>query len=308
MIPDVNMASIPILPQLTSKNMPVDLSLSALRAASPIHLQYLRNMGSGATMTVSILRRDKLWGLIACHHETPRRISAATGAAVELFAQVFSSQIEAKQQQDELSYLAKARATHDRFVAGMGPEETIFENLRRFGGLLRELIPCDGIGVLTEGRFEGEGITPPDDAIDDLIRMLNTKPVNRVFSTDRLTRHLTDAARYIERVSGVLAIPFSRAPRDFLLLFRREVIQTVTWGGDPNKAVVRGRRPTPAASQLRRLERDGRRDVGSVAAERDGDRRGSACLAARRHAAPRRPRRPRAADRTGKPSSCWSRS
>ncbi len=236
MIPQVDYTPVPIYPLLTSKNVPLDLSLSTLRSASPIHCQYLKNMGSAATMTVSILRGDQLWGLIACHHETPRRISFATSAAVELFAQVFSTQIEAKQQRDELAYMARARVAHDTLVAAMAPEETIFENIRRFSGLLHDLIPSDGVGVFAEGRFEGEGVVPPSEAIDDLVRMLNTKPVDRVFVTDELTRHLPDAMFYAGDVSGLIAIPFPGMPRMLLLMFRREVMQTVSWGGNPNKA------------------------------------------------------------------------
>ena len=236
MIPEVDYTPIPIYPTLTAKNLPVDLSLSTLRSASPIHCAYLRNMGSAATMTVSIMLGDRLWGLIACHHERPRRLSAATAAAVELFAQVFSTQIDAKQHQDELAYVARARVAHDALVSAMAPEETIFENVRRFSGLLHDLIPCDGIGVWSEGRFEGEGAVPPSHAIDELVQMLNTKPADRLFVTEELKRHLPDALRYTADVSGLVAIPFGGAPRVFLMLFRREVIQTVNWGGDPNKA------------------------------------------------------------------------
>jgi light-regulated signal transduction histidine kinase (bacteriophytochrome) len=121
----------------------------------------------------------------------------------------------------------------------MEPSETIFDNLRRFGDLLRDMIDCDGIGVWTGGGFEGDGIVPPANAIDELIRHLGAKPADQVFATDALGAELPDAMRYANLVSGVLAIPFSRAPRDFLLLFRREVEQTVLWGGDPNAPVER---------------------------------------------------------------------
>ena len=237
MIPRVDYDPVPVVPPLDRHGVPLDLSLARLRSVSPVHLQYLSNMGSAATLTVSIMHGERLWGLIACHHETPRRIAATTCAAVELFAQVFSSQIEAKQQNDEHSTLAKARETHDRLIALMEPEETIFDNLRRFGDLLRDMIPCDGIGIWTADRFEGEGSVPPDNALGELMRFLSTQRSNRVFATTALGTLLPDAMRYADAVSGILAIPFSRVPQDFLLLFRKEVPQTVTWGGDPNKPV-----------------------------------------------------------------------
>ena len=236
-IATVDYTPVPVVPTLTEKGLPLDLTLSTLRSASPIHLQYLRNMGSAATLTVSIMQGDRLWGLIACHHDTPRRISSTTSAAMELLAQVLSTQIEAKQQNDALAEIAKGREVHDRLIASMEPEETIFDNLRRFNTLIQDMIPCDGIGIWTNDRFEAEGVAPPKDAIPELIRFLNGKRANQVFSTDMLSRHLPDAMRYASTVSGLLAIPFTRAPQDFLLLFRREVVQTVNWGGNPNKAI-----------------------------------------------------------------------
>ena len=250
-IVDVEYTPVEILPTLTSKGLPIDLSLSTLRSSSPIHLQYLRNMGVGASLTVSIISEDRLWGLIACHHDTPRRISASTSAAVELFAQVFSTQIEAKQQKDELAYRAQARQVHDELIAAMEPEETIFQNLRSFSPLLKEMIPCDGLAVWSDGRFEGDGIVPPDEAIPELIRFLNAKGADRCYATKELARHLPSAADFTDSVCGLIAIPFSRSPKDFVLLFRREIVQTVKWGGDPHKAVqttAAGAKLTPRAS------------------------------------------------------------
>lgn len=237
MIPTIDYAPVPIVPALTSRGTPVDLTLSTLRSVSPIHLQYLRNMGTAATLTVSIIAGDRLWGLIACHHDTPRRISTPTAAAVELFAQVFSTQIEAKSQREELAAIASARETHDRLIARMEPEETVFQNLTTFSSMIAEMIPCDGIGVLTDGHFEGEGIVPPTDGLEELVRLLNTKRIDRPYATNALSRELPDALRYADKVSGLIAIPFSRAPRDYLMLFRREIVQTIEWGGNPNKAV-----------------------------------------------------------------------
>ena len=102
------------------------------------------------------------------------------------------------------------------------------------------MIPCDGIGIWTDGRFEAEGEAPPADAVNDLVRFLNNRPSDRVFATDMLSRHVPGVSRYTQTVSGLLAIPFSREPQDFLLLFRRELVQTVNWGGDPTKAVQPG--------------------------------------------------------------------
>ncbi len=235
MIVDVTYTPVPILDHADAE--PLDLSLSSLRSVSPIHLEYLRNMGSAATLTVSLMAGDRLWGLIACHHEAPRRISAATCAAAELFGQIFSLQIEAKEHAEEQAHAARSHDAHDRLIAGMPLDETPFDNLARFDRPLRELIPCDGIGVWSEGRFTGIGDVPPTSALPGMIELLDHADPHEVFSTSLLAREMPLATTFADRVSGMVALPFSRATRHYLLFFRREVIQTVTWGGNPQKPV-----------------------------------------------------------------------
>ena len=237
LIPDVDYTPVPLQAAPDAGGAPLDLSLAALRSVSPVHLEYLRNMGSRATLTVSLMRGGALWGLVACHHMTPRRLSANALAACELFGQIFSLQIEAKEGEEDFNFAARARGAHDRLIAAMSPEETIFENLARFGPDLKALIDCDGVGIWTKGRFTGVGKGPPESGLRDLVAFLSRGSAHQPFATHELRRHLPPAARYAADVSGVLAIPFSRSPRDFLLFFRQELMQTLRWAGNPTKPV-----------------------------------------------------------------------
>lgn len=99
---DVAAAPCPVLPLPDSLNKPLDLSMSTLRAHSTMHVEYLTNMGVGATMTVSLLRDGRLWGLISCHHMTPRHVGLEQRTTVELFARMLSLLIE-KRERDELA-------------------------------------------------------------------------------------------------------------------------------------------------------------------------------------------------------------
>ncbi len=236
LIVDVTYEPVPLL-AVPDAAGPLDLSLATLRSVSPVHLEYLRNMGSAATLTVSLIVGDALWGLIACHHEAPRRIAASTCAAAELFGQIFSLQIEARERGEEQRHWAQARAAHDRLVAAMPMEDTPFQSLGRYEALLRDLIPCDGLGVWTEGRFTGVGSVPPASAVPGLIEHLDRGEPHAVVATHALGRELPLAASFADRVSGVMALPILRAGRDYLLFFRQEVLQTVTWGGNPTKPV-----------------------------------------------------------------------
>ena len=237
LIPDVDYTPVPLLARSES-GVEADLSLATLRSVSPVHLEYLRNMDSHATLTISLMTGDTLWGLIACHHSSPRRISSSTCAATELFGQIFSLQIEAKEQARELMVAAELRKAHDRLIAAMTAESSIFDDPERFRDLVTDMVPCDGYGVWSEKGFIGVGVTPPPEAMPDLLRHLGEKDPQQPYATSALSRELASAGAYVGQVSGVLSIPFSRTRREYLLFFRQEVVQTVTWGGDPTKPVV----------------------------------------------------------------------
>ena len=237
LIPEVDYTPVPLLAR-TESGVEADLSLATLRSVSPVHLEYLRNMDSHATLTISLMAGETLWGLIACHHSSPRRISSSTCAATELFGQIFSLQIEAKEQARELILADQLRKAHDRLIGAMTAENSIFDDPERFRDLVTAMVPCDGYGVWSEKGFIGVGVTPPLEAMPDLLRHLGEQDPQQPYATSALSRELASAAPYVAEVSGVLSIPFSRARREYLLVFRREVVQTVTWGGDPTKPVV----------------------------------------------------------------------
>lgn len=240
LIPDATYRPVPLL-AADPAAPPLDLGLSALRSVSPVHLEYLANMGVAASMTVSIVVRGRLWGLMACHHFAPRLPSAVTCATVELFAQIFSLQVESKQREDEQAYLDRARAAHHRLIANMSRHRPIAEALAEQGPVLMEAIPSDGVGIWIGGRFAGSGIVPPLGSIAGLVAYVDSIAKGRAYATDCLSAEYPPAAAYVGEVSGLLATPISRSPADYLLFFRREMVQTVNWGGDPSKSVQRQR-------------------------------------------------------------------
>ncbi len=236
-IPDVGSTPVPLLARSESA-AEADLGLATLRSASPVRIECLKSMDSHATLTISLMAGDALWGLIACHHSSPRRISSSTCAATELFGQIFSLQIEAKEQARELLLAEELREAHGRLMGAMSAEASIFDAPGRFEDLVKGMIPCDGFGVWSEKGFLGVGSVPPTEAMPDLIRHLGGRDTHAPYATDALPRELASAAAYGGDVSGVLSIPFARSPGEYVLFFRREAVRTVTWGGDPSRPVV----------------------------------------------------------------------
>ncbi|MCY7399059.1 MAG: GAF domain-containing protein [Sphingomonas bacterium] len=240
LIADINDPGVAIVPVLNPEGLPLDLSMSTLRAVSPIHLEYLRNMGVQASMSISILCQGKLWGLIACHHLVPRQVSFERRSAAELFAQMFSLLIENRERDEEVEYEREARSLHNQLMSSMASEASVFDNLSDFTERVRELIPCDGIGLWIDEEITLKGITPTREEFLGIVRFLHSSVASQIYSTVQLGKHYRPAQDYVQRCAGVLAIPISRMPRDYLVFFRHEAKQTVTWGGDPTKPVEVG--------------------------------------------------------------------
>ena len=239
-ISDVNDTGVDIHPVLDSKGRPLDLSLSSLRAVSPIHLEYLRNMGVAASMSISLMVRGKLWGLIACHHDTPIVLSYEMRSAAELFAQLFGFVLAETESDTARLDDARARVLHDRIMAELADGRGIEENFKAFSSAIGTVIDFSGIALVTDGRIQMSGKTPTREQIMPLVRFLNTTEVSQIFATDQLPALHPPARDYSSVASGILALPVSRKPRDYVMLFREEFIRDVRWGGNPDKPVEPG--------------------------------------------------------------------
>ncbi|WP_404334647.1 HWE histidine kinase domain-containing protein [Sphingomonas sp. MMS12-HWE2-04] len=239
-IADVNADPVPIVPRRDETGAPIDLSLSVLRSVSPIHIEYLQNMGVGASLSISIIVEGKLWGLFACHHYAPRRPSFERRSVAELFGQMFALKLESRERAELAGYETAARVTSDRLLAAVAGNSTLLDNPEWLGAMAREVVPSDGIAIWLDGKIAYSGMTPPPEAFPHIVRRLNAMAAGKVFSTDRLADMLPAASAYDDVAAGLLAIPISRRPRDFMLLFRQEKIRTVQWAGDPHKPAQLG--------------------------------------------------------------------
>jgi len=239
-ISDVGMKVVPVVPTTGPDKQPLDMSLAALRAVSPIHLEYLGNMGVEASFSISIIVRGELWGLIACHHYSPRHLSSRLRATAELFAQVFSLMVERSEHEEQLHHEHRARIVHDKIMAHMTGSRSLLDHFDTISRMLTEIIPHDGIGVCIDGECELRGITPTVAAFHDLTRFLNRTAASRIYSTHELSAVYDRAGDLGDHVAGLLAIPVSRKPRDYIVLFRQEISKSVQWAGNPQKPVTAG--------------------------------------------------------------------
>jgi len=240
LIADVDDPGAAILPPRSTAEGPLDLTMSVTRAVSPIHIEYLRNMGVGASMSVSILKDGKLWGLFACHHDTPRYIDYERRTAVEMFGHLFSFELARFAQAGRAEAEQDASRLQTRLMAQMADGRALSDSLLAVSREIDRVIPHDGMILYSEERFHATGATPTEEEFRALMRVLDRTVGNEAFATAHLAGLLPDAADYAARTAGIIAIPVSRRPRDYLLLCRRQVAATVDWAGDPAKPATIG--------------------------------------------------------------------
>jgi light-regulated signal transduction histidine kinase (bacteriophytochrome) len=250
LIADVNYAPVPLVAATSARGAPVDMSYAHLRSVSPIHCEYLRNMGVAASLSISIVVDGRLWGLIACHHDSPRTTPLPLRAAAEIFGQYFSLQMAAAERRAELQAARQARQRLDCLARQFTPDQPVEVTLRSRLQDLADLISCDGAALWFDGAWTAIGSAPRVDDIRSVLHKLAQQEYGAVWDTDELPKVCVEGMSHVA-VAGMLAVPISARARDYLLLFRQEQAQSVTWAGAPHKQEIagpHGMRLTPRGS------------------------------------------------------------
>ncbi|MFP4030451.1 MAG: ATP-binding protein [Desulfococcaceae bacterium] len=240
LIADVNAAPSPLVPDrnpLTGK--PLDLSLSVLRSISPIHIEYMQNLGVTATLTISLIKDGELIGLISCHdHRGPAYVSYEVRRSCEFLGFVVSQALSEIRARETAQVYEERVEVLDRLNQRLETDSDLFSGLLNGDPNLLDLIQSDGVAVLRGERMETAGRTPAPESIQRLVDWLRREHPEAVFHTDRLGVVWPEGEGLSETASGILVFNLSQSGRDWVIWFRGEVIQTVTWGGDPNKPVT----------------------------------------------------------------------
>ena len=238
LIPDARYTPADVVPTLTpDTGAPLDLSYATLRSVSPIHLEYMANMGVRASMSISIIDDGALWGLIACHHLSPRYLPYEVRAACEFLGQAFSLQLTAKRDSEDHQYRAQVNTVGLRLIQQIAEVHPLDYALTAGRLSMLDLVDAGGAALCIDGQIVSLGQTPTDDQIRTLIAWLGAQPERGIYSIVSLATACPELANCKDTASGVLAAPISRAQGEYLLWFRPELLQVVNWGGEPTKAV-----------------------------------------------------------------------
>lgn len=216
---------------------PLDLTYSTLRSVSPIHIEYLKNMGVRASMSISLLQDDRLWGLIACHHYAgPHQPPFATRAAAEFLGSTLSLRLVDRTAEDEVQRALQVRSTLAWLTAATLDEDRPLADTLLGSTNLLDVLPADGVALSLLSGSGTKGEQLPADVVEAVTAWAAARG-GEVVATDALQQEAPQLEVPVEVACGVLVLPLPDG--QYVLWHRREAVRRVDWGGDPhNKAIA----------------------------------------------------------------------
>jgi chemotaxis family two-component system sensor kinase Cph1 len=238
LIADVNATASPILSRV-SQSSPLDLTHSTLRAVSPIHIEYLQNMKVGASFSISLVSKNELWGLVACHNEKARFIDYNSRMACKFIGQLFSAAFEFKSNErleEKINQFAHNQLVlFEQLMKEMDP----IEGLINKDVTLMDMNSASGVVFCYEGVMHKLGKVPEEADINKIVNWLLKNKEGNFFQTSTLPSMYAEAKKFADIASGILVTEISHNMGEFIMWFKPEKIRNLSWAGEPAKEMAK---------------------------------------------------------------------
>lgn len=238
-ITDLNYTPVPVYAVGKKDNSSLDMSKAILRSTSPIHIQYLQNMGVGATLTISLVHKDKLWGLIACHHYSAKNIPHHARIAAKIQGHFITSQIDVRRANEEHHIAKKANEALEKLLNAISSHNYESFNELVANKSLLQVCNASGVSIVVNGMQYSSGAVPSKYMIDEMAEVFAEQTKRTSYHTTELKHSLEHMEHVCETVSGMLYHSLSYKNNDCIMWFRPETIDEVHWAGDPGKSIVK---------------------------------------------------------------------
>lgn len=241
-ISDVNAATVPMLTSESEfdirRDSKIDMSFVGLRAIAPIHIEYLKNMNVGASMSISIMNGTSLWGLIACHHSNSRYVPPMMRDACELTGSLLSVYLTSRRQQEALQRQVIINESMAELMTLVASHEDFSEGLEHVAPSLASMLNSQGLVWESDANLFCWGTVPNVAEIERIIKALSTQPDQSTFSTDEISTWISSGKKYANRCAGLLSVRLGRRTGGVLLFFRTPYNTVINWAGDPDKSTM----------------------------------------------------------------------
>jgi two-component system, chemotaxis family, sensor kinase Cph1 len=236
LIADVNIADSKII--TFKENEALDLTNGGLRAVSPIHIQYLKNMGVHSSFSISLISHGELWGLIACHNYSPKFIDYKAREGAKLIGQILSSALEYRQEEEDVKVIEQFKNTANILSEYLTRDKYLIQAITTHKRTILNVTKASGVAVIFENVLKTIGNVPLEEDIRELVKWLKTTNDESIYYTHRLSEIYSQAKKYKSVASGILSCVINKEMGEMIIWFKPEMITDVNWAGNPDKAVV----------------------------------------------------------------------
>lgn len=234
---DVNVVPVGLSPPINPSTLQaLDMTYSALRSFSPVHVEYLKNMGVQASLSISLLQNGHLWGLIACHHMTAKRVPNLLQEAASFIGRMVSSKLSLAESEEQRILGAKANQVIGGLLKHLSRDMGV-DIARQLLPDLLSLLDASGVIMVVEGEKYTHGKVLSPSEIQDMLDWVSGREAAEVFCCDYLQQDFPAARGYADVAAGVLAAPVSVEMRNCIIWLRAEKIRQVNWAGNPVKTL-----------------------------------------------------------------------
>lgn len=213
---------------------PLDLTYSKLRGVSPVHLQYLVNMGVQASLSISLTTNNRLWGLIACHHYKPHLLTSSRVRFVELLGATISTLLQSLENTDKLSRSISSEKIASTIEADTRAGGDLIKSLTSRAPQILSLMRANGMLVKVGDRTKNFGISL--DAFPDH-QELQSLAVDGLATHSNMSSLHELSAKQWSAAAGAAVLELSEDGSDYVLLTREHFEQTIRWAGKPEKVM-----------------------------------------------------------------------
>lgn len=231
---DVDQEPVPILAREADAE-PLDITLANTRGVSPVHIQYLRNMGVQATMTLSLVVNDRLWGMFSFHHAAPRIPSPRIRELCSAFRRFFVLKLDILQKDRDLEMTRRIDTLRRELQNKFDAEQSMRSLFDGFDTYISDIFRLQGIVEWTADAPRHFGNVPSQKVLDAALKEAREQAEPIWAANDlRLRFDNLDDAEF-GGVGGMLIVllPENR----YLALCRDQKTRTISWAGAPEKQI-----------------------------------------------------------------------
>lgn len=215
----------------------LDLTDCNLRGVPKVHLEYLRNMKVKASMSIRVIKDEKLWGLISCHSHSEKYLNYEICSIFQLLSNIISNKITAILNKEDYAYKNQLNGERTQLIDLIYTKDDLFKALLKSEVTLLDLLKCPGAVLIYNRRTETIGKVPDKEFIENLSFWLQARNIKGSYQEISLADSYEQALGFQDTASGILVIPINQDKGEYIIGFRPEVVHTVTWGGNPNEAI-----------------------------------------------------------------------